>query len=326
METVPHVVLEYDKWSDCALVALTDDAHSAVRGGTDMPYLVTSGYHRESRTWARATPFGDITRAKVVFEHRVGRDYAPNEGRLHDDEVIACRWRRGDIAGVLEESLDYPIPATKENIDTAIGQIAHVRDRLIEYGWREMVDSIRVERLDLGLGSSQADNFYRGVYDVTAHHNSMFWPSGDGNAVHVSHCRLEDGRKTAPRSDSPSARFRPRQSSTNPSPSRRSTDWVGKSSFAWTVSMRISVKSVPSPAHRPSSALSSTPFAPISRHLAIRSGSKSATSRPTCAKSRSAASASRTRSTRPRRPRRRRAPHSAARRRGRYIEGIRTSN
>lgn len=193
METVPHVVLEYDKWSDCALVALTDDAHSAVRGGTDMPYLVTSGYHRGSRTWARATPFGDITRAKVVFEHRVGRDYAPNEGRLHDDEVIACRWRRGDIAGILEESLDYPVPATKENIDTAIGQIAHVRDRLIEYGWREMVDSIRAERLDLGLGSSQADNFYRGVYDVTAHHNSMFWPSGDGNAVHVSHCRLGDG-------------------------------------------------------------------------------------------------------------------------------------
>lgn len=38
METVPHVVLEYDKWSDCALVALTDDARSAVRGGTDMPY------------------------------------------------------------------------------------------------------------------------------------------------------------------------------------------------------------------------------------------------------------------------------------------------
>lgn len=93
METVPHVVLEYDKWSDCALVALTDDAHSAVRGGTDMPYLVTSGYHRESRTWARATPFGDITRAKVVFEHRVGRDYAPNEGRLHDDELIARRPR-----------------------------------------------------------------------------------------------------------------------------------------------------------------------------------------------------------------------------------------
>ena len=126
METAPHVVLEYGKWSDCALVALTDDAHSAVRDGTDMPYLVTSGYHRGSRTWARATPFGDITRAKVVFEHRVGRDYAPNEGRLHDDEVIACRWRRGDIAGVLEESLDYPIPATKENIDTAIGQIVHV--------------------------------------------------------------------------------------------------------------------------------------------------------------------------------------------------------
>lgn len=123
METVPHVVLEYGKWSDCALVALTDDAHSAVRDGTDMPYLVTSGYHRGSRTWARATPFGDITHAKVVFEHRVGRDYAPNEGRLHDDEVIACRWRRGDIAGVLEESLDYPIPATKENIDTAIGQM-----------------------------------------------------------------------------------------------------------------------------------------------------------------------------------------------------------
>lgn len=300
METVPHVVLEYDKWSDCALVALTDDAHSAVRGGTDMPYLVTSGYHRESRTWARATPFGDITRAKVVFEHRVGRDYAPNEGRLHDDEVIACRWRRGDIAGILEESLDYPIPATKENIDTAIGQIAHVRDRLIEHGWREMVDSIRVERLDLGLGSSQADNFYRGVYDVTAHHNSMFWPSGDGNAVHVSHCRLGDGP-----SFGLTVRTIPAAAIVNEPVTFEKIDrlGVGKSSFAWTVSMRISVKSVPSPAHRPSSAPSSTPFAPISRHLAIRSGSKSATSRPTCAKPRSAAGASRTRSTRPRRPR-----------------------
>lgn len=28
---------------------------------------------------------------------------------------------------------------------------------------------------------------------MTAHHNSMFWPSGDGSAVHVSHCRLGDG-------------------------------------------------------------------------------------------------------------------------------------
>lgn len=251
METVPHVVLEYDKWSDCALVALTDDAHSAVRDGTDMPYLVTSGYHRGSRTWARATPFGDITRAKVVFEHRVGRDYAPNEGRLHDDEVIACRWRRGDIAGVLEESLDYPIPATKENIDTAIGQIAHVQDRLIEDGWREIADSIRKERLDLGLGSSQADNFYRGVYDVTAHHNSMFWPS---------------------------------------------------------------------------SAPSSNPFAPISRSRAIRSGRQNATSRPTCGRPRSAASASRTRSTRTSRHRRRDAPHSAARRPCRHIAGISTGN
>lgn len=70
METVPHIVLEYDKWSDCALVALTDDAHSDVRGGTDMPYLVTSGYHRGSRTWARATPFGDITRVKVREQER----------------------------------------------------------------------------------------------------------------------------------------------------------------------------------------------------------------------------------------------------------------
>ena len=28
---------------------------------------------------------------------------------------------------------------------------------------------------------------------MTAHHNSMFWPSGDGNALHVSHCRQGDG-------------------------------------------------------------------------------------------------------------------------------------
>lgn len=100
METVPHVVLEYDKWSDCALVALTDDAHSAVRDGTDMPYLVTSGYHRGSRTWARATPFGDITRAKVVFEHRVGRDYTPQRRqaprrRGHRLPLAPWRYRRG---------------------------------------------------------------------------------------------------------------------------------------------------------------------------------------------------------------------------------------
>lgn len=42
-----------------------------------------------------------------------------------------CRWRLGDIAGVLEESLDYPIPATKENIDTATVNCA-CPDRLIE--------------------------------------------------------------------------------------------------------------------------------------------------------------------------------------------------
>lgn len=84
METVPHVVLEYDKWSDCALVALTDDAHSAVRGGTDMPYLVTSGYHRESRTWARATPFGR-------HHARQGRLRAPRRPRLRPQRRQAPR-------------------------------------------------------------------------------------------------------------------------------------------------------------------------------------------------------------------------------------------
>ena len=322
METVPHIVLEYDKWSDCALVALTDDAHSDVRGGTDMPYLVTSGYHRGSRTWARATPFGDITRAKVVFEHRVGRDYTPNEGRLHDDEVIACRWRRGDIAGILEESLDYPIPATKENIDTAIGQIAHVRDRLIEHGWREIVDSIRAERLDLGLGSSQADNFYRGVYDVTAHHNSMFWPSGDGNALHVSHCRLGDGP-----SFGLTVRTIPAAAIVNEPVTFEKIDRLGGKIELYVDGIDADIGKVRAFASSsPVVRAFVDPFVSISRHLAIRSGSKSATSRPTCARSRSAASASRTRSTLPRRPRLRRAPHSAARRRGRHIEGIRISN
>ena len=198
METVPHVVLEYDKWSDCALVALTDDTHSAVRGGTDMPYLVTSGYHRESRTWARATPFGDITRAKVVFEHRVGRDYTPNEGRLHDDEVIACRWRRDDIAGVLEESLDYPIPATKENIDAAIGQLmAHdgFQDRSIEDGWETISAIIDEGALDLGISTKQGADFYRDAFGLSSFTEAVVWPSSDRDAAFVmtSAVDSEDG-------------------------------------------------------------------------------------------------------------------------------------
>lgn len=188
-----HIVLEYDESTRTALVVATSNKREPVLSGHASPYIVADGYDFESRSWGAGHYFTDIAAAKIDYERSCRHSYPLAEGRLHDDEVIACRWRRGDIAGVLEESLDYPIPATKENIDTAIGQIAHVQDRLIEDGWREIADSIRKERLGLGLGSSQADNFYRGVYDVTAHHNSMFWPSGDGSAVHVSHCRLGDG-------------------------------------------------------------------------------------------------------------------------------------
>lgn len=85
-------------------------------------------------------------------------------------------------------------------------------------------------------------------------------------------------------------------------------------------------RSAPSPAHRPSSAPSSNPFAPISRSRAIRSRRQNATSRPTCGRPRSAASASRTRSTRTSRHRRRDAPHSAAQRPCRHIAGISTGN
>lgn len=175
METVPHVVLEYDKWSDCALVALTDDARSAVRDGTDMPYLVTSGYHRGSRTWARATPFGDITRAKVVFEHRVGRDYTPNEGRLHDDEIIACRWRRGDIAGILEESLD---------------------DMIFEDGWKTIHDRLDPRSFDLGVGrSKQAIDFYEHVFDCGGDPDSNVhvWPAVEDGGAHVCVCPVSSG-------------------------------------------------------------------------------------------------------------------------------------
>ncbi|MFR4801931.1 MAG: hypothetical protein ACLT98_00455 [Eggerthellaceae bacterium] len=173
-----------------ALVALTDDPLGSARRHRH----ALSRYERlppRIAHWARAAPFGDI-RAPRSSSSTVSAATTPQRRQAPRRRGHACRWRRRYRRG-LEESLDYPIPATKENIDTAIGQIAHVQDRLIEDGWREIVDSIREERLDLGLGSSQADNFYRGVYDVTAHHNSMFWPSGDGSAVHVSHCRLGDG-------------------------------------------------------------------------------------------------------------------------------------
>lgn len=202
METVPHIVLEYDKWSDCALVALTDDAHSDVRGGTDMPYLVTSGYHRGSRTWARATPFGDITRAKVVFEHRVGRDYTPNEGRLHDDEVIACRWRRKDIADSLENdwgNFGFPIPATEENVDFAIDQLGnHIDDTIYSQGWAVIYDCLDPNSFDLGVGhSKQAIEFYERVFDCDGdfYPTVNVRPAVDGGGVHVSVCPVTFGKR-----------------------------------------------------------------------------------------------------------------------------------
>lgn len=199
----PYVVaMGYDhptrNWEDCTLfddIVKAKLAYEGLRGreySLDGAMRLDDSATSDIRGFTDAELANEIEKAGVAMTALVDAHMSHVHG-LGGNEVIACRWRRGDIAGILEESLDYPIPATKENIDTAIGQIAHVRDRLIEHGWREIVDSIRAERLDLGLGSSQADNFYRGVYDVTAHHNSMFWPSGDGNALHVSHCRLGDG-------------------------------------------------------------------------------------------------------------------------------------
>lgn len=67
METVPHVVLEYDKWSDCALVALTDDARSAVRGGTDMPYRISHPIDPPETASAATRATFDGTAARPVY-------------------------------------------------------------------------------------------------------------------------------------------------------------------------------------------------------------------------------------------------------------------
>lgn len=335
--TIDFIILEHDDVAGCALIAGAVDGVVPAIDGYNTPYVVAKGYDHATRNWEDCTLFDDIVKAKLAYEGLRGREYSLDGNMRRDGSATS------EIRGFTDAELAIEIEkagaAMVEHVDA---HMAHVHDlgggeddSAAYYAARKRYSDLRLEkdrrlRASIDRGRKESPREPQAMAAAAAKaaldcDGAELGRGGKKTTAMRFMCPIA-AWKTAPRSDSPSARFRPRQSSTNPSPSRRSTGWVGKSSFAWTVSMRISVKSVPSPAHRPSSALSSTPFAPISRHLAIRSGSKSATSRPTCAKSRSAASASRTRSTRPRRPRRRRAPHSAARRRGRYIEGIRTSN
>ncbi|WP_233839678.1 hypothetical protein [Eggerthella lenta] len=166
--TIDFIILEHDDVAGCALIAGAVDGVVPAIDGYNTPYVVAKGYDHATRNWEDCTLFDDIVKAKLAYEGLRGWEYSLDGNMRRDDSATS------DIRGFTDAELAIEIEkagaAMVEHVDA---HMAHVRD--------------------LGLGSSQADNFYRGVYDVTAHHNSMFWPSGDGNAVHVSHCRLGDG-------------------------------------------------------------------------------------------------------------------------------------
>lgn len=80
-DKLDHFVLEYDHESGTALLAMTEAGGSRIAEGGSLPYAVASGYEADSRTWESIEPFDDVTRAKLHFEKRCGRDYVPTGGK-----------------------------------------------------------------------------------------------------------------------------------------------------------------------------------------------------------------------------------------------------
>ena len=134
-DKLDHFVLEYDHESGTALLAMTEAGGSRIAEGGSLPYAVASGYEAESRAWESIEPFDDVTRAKLRFEKRCGRDYVPTGGKLYDDEFITLRWRRKDIADALENdwgNFGFPIPATEKNVERAMAQASAAKSATAE--------------------------------------------------------------------------------------------------------------------------------------------------------------------------------------------------
>ena len=183
-----HIVLEYDENTRTALVVAMSDGHEPVLSGHASPYIVADGYDFESRTWGAGHYFTDIAQAKIDYERSCRHAYPLAEGKLRDEEFCTVRWCREDVAAALSEYLAYPIPATKGNIDVAIGQLmAHdgLQDRSIEDGWEIMSAIIDEDGLDFGISTAQGVDFYKEAFDLPTRTDAVIWPSGEGDAAFV---------------------------------------------------------------------------------------------------------------------------------------------
>lgn len=183
-----HIVLEYDEATRTALVVSTSNGREPVLSGHASPYIVADGYDFESRFWGAGHYFTDIAQAKIDYERSCRHAYPLAEGKLHDEEFCTVRWCREDVAAALSEYLAYPIPATKGNIDIAIGQLmAHdgLQDRSIEDGWEIMSAIIDEDGLDFGISTAQGVDFYKEAFDLSTRTDAVIWPSGEGDAAFV---------------------------------------------------------------------------------------------------------------------------------------------
>ena len=139
-DKLDHFVLEYDDERGLALLAMTETGGGRVADGECLPYAVARGYEADSRTWES----------------------------IDDDEFITLRWRRKDIADSLESdwgNFGFPIPATEENVDSAIDQLGnHIDDTIYSQGWGAIHDCLDPNSFDLEVGhSKQAIEFYEQV-------------------------------------------------------------------------------------------------------------------------------------------------------------------
>ena len=201
-DKLDHFVLEYDHESGTSLLAMTEADGGRIAEGGSLPYAVASGYEADSRTWESIEPFDDVTRAKLCFEKRCGRDYVPTGGKLYDDEFITLRWRRKDIADSLENdwaNFGFPIPATEKNVERAMDQLGnHIDDAVYSQGWGVIHDHLDPNSFDLGVGHSvQAREFYEQVFECAGDYDCTvnIWPAVDGGGVHVSVCPVTFGER-----------------------------------------------------------------------------------------------------------------------------------
>lgn len=196
-DKLDHFVLEYDGESGIALLAMTEGDGSRIADGAGLPYALARGYDADARTWESIEPFDDVTRVKLRYEKACGREYVPTGGKLYDDEIITLRWRRQDIADSLKRDFLIPIPATEENIESAMDQLGnHIDDMIFEDGWKTIHDRLDPRSFDLGVGrSKQAIDFYEHVFDCGGDPDSNVhvWPAVEDGGAHVCVCPVSSG-------------------------------------------------------------------------------------------------------------------------------------